>query len=161
MRVMKLFCIPLLLVGICGFLLRSAYLEVKNEAVSQLNRQQLVMAKEAARGIEGFFAHYGELLGKLAGQTEIIAMDPQGRRLMQLIYETHTTDIKALTRLDARGNVLCTFPEDSRITSLAHHEHVQGIMQTHLPVVSEVFTDVKGQLSVAFHVPVFDQGGFA
>ena len=161
MKILKLVGIPLVLVGICGFLLRSAYLEVKNEAINQLNRQQRVMAKEAARGIEGFFAHYGELLSNLAGQAEIISLDAQGRRLLQLVYETHATDIKALTRLDAQGNVLGTFPGDSRLTNLAQHEHVQRIIKTHQPVVSEVFTAVTGPASVAFHVPVFDHGSFA
>ncbi len=161
MKILKLVGIPLVLVSICGWLLHSAYLEVKNEAIGQLNRQQRVMAREAARGIESFFAHYGELLDNLARQAEILALDTQGRRLLQLIYETHATDIKALTRLDAQGNILCTFPENPELTSLAQHEHVQRIIQTHQPIMSEVFTDVKGLLSVAYHVPVFDHGAFA
>ena len=119
------------------------------------------MAKEAARGIEGFFAHYGELLHNLARQNGIISLDAQGRRLMELVYESHTTDIRAITRLDAQGNVLCTFPENSALASLARHEHVQRIMQEHKPVVSEAFTALIGSANVAFHVPVFDHGTFA
>ncbi len=80
---------------------------------------------------------------------------------MELVYESHTTDIRAITRLDAQGNVLCTFPENSALASLARHEHVQRIMQEHKPVVSEAFTALIGSANVAFHVPVFDHGTFA
>lgn len=50
MKILKLVGIPLVLVSICGWLLHSAYLEVKNEAIGQLNRQQRVMARRRRGG---------------------------------------------------------------------------------------------------------------
>ncbi len=161
MKSLRIFAIPLVLAGICGILFYSAYLEVKNEAITHLNRQQFIMAKEAARGIESYFGHYRDLLGHLAMQAEIISLDDQGQRLLQLIHETHINDIRAIARLDAEGRLLCAYPEGSIPPSLAHREHVQRVIKTGQPVVSEVLTDAMGLPSVAFHVPVFDHGTFA
>ena len=47
-EIFKLFGMPLLLVVICELLLRSAYLEVKNESIKQLNKHQLLIAKYSA-----------------------------------------------------------------------------------------------------------------
>ena len=161
MKSLRIFAIPLVLAGICGYLFYSAYLEVKNEAITQLDRQQFIMATEAARGIESYFGHYRDLLGHLAMQAEIISLGDQGQRLLQLIHETHVNDIRAIARLDAEGRLLYAYPEGSSPPSLAHHEHVQRVIKTGQPVVSEVLTDGMGLPSVAFHMPVFDHGTFA
>jgi two-component system, cell cycle sensor histidine kinase and response regulator CckA len=162
MKLIKTFITPLLLVVVCGFLLRSAYVEVKNRAIDQLNNQQLVMAETAARGIESFFEHYSELLTHLSEMKEIASVNELGRHLMQTVYRTHANEIKGITRVNASGRIIYTFPEIPGAigADLSSQKHIQRIMQTHKPVVSDVFDSVQGFVTIAFHIPVFEDGIF-
>ena len=42
--------------GACAFLFNIFYKEAKNTAITKLNEEQMIHAKQAARGIEDFFA---------------------------------------------------------------------------------------------------------
>lgn len=162
MKFIKAFIIPLFLIIPCGLLLHSTYLEVKTRAIDQLNSQQLIMAETAARGIESFIEHYNELLTQLAGMKEIASFGEPGRQLLEILYRTHANEIKGITRISPSGRIIYTFPETSGAigADLSSQEHVQTIMQTHQPVVSDVFDAVQGFVTIAFHVPVFDDGVF-
>jgi hypothetical protein len=158
MKFVKTFIIPLTLILVCGWLLRSAYLEVENRAIDQLNNQQLVMAETAGRGIESFFEHYNELLTQLSKMNGISSFDEQGRQLMRNLYLTHASEIKGVTRVSASGRIIYTFPETPGAigADLSSQEHIQRIIKTQKPVVSDVFDAVQGFVTIAFHVPVFD-----
>ena len=162
MKFIKTFAVPLLMVVIGGVLLRSAYVEVRNRAIDQLNNQQMVIAETAARGIESFFGHYAELLTQLSKMKELTSLDEQGRRLIQILYLTHASEIKGVSRVDATGRIIYTFPETPGAigTDLSSQEHIQRIMQTHKPVVSDVFDSVQGFVSIAFHIPIFEDEVF-
>lgn len=148
-----------LLFALFGYLLHSAYLEVKQQTIDQVNSQQLLLAKQAAKSIEDFFDHYVRVMTSLAGMDSIIDMDERSKELMKVFYHTHTSDIKSITRLDENGKVIYAYPPLPSILAadLSHQEHVQKIMRTHQPVVSDVFRSVQGFASVALHVPVFEQ----
>ena len=157
MKLIKTFIMPLLLVVVCGLLLRSTYVEVKARAIDQLNGQQMVMAETAARGIESFFEHCTEFLTQLSKMSEIASLDESGKQLMRILYRTHANEIKGISRVSASGRIIYTFPEIPGGTGadLSSQEHIQTIMQTHQPVVSDVFDSVQGFVSIAIHVPVF------
>lgn len=156
MKYIKPLCIFLLLVGIFGFLLHSAYIEVKTQTIDQLNREQMILAKQAAKSIEGFFDHYMQSLNTLARIDHVVSPDEEGKNLMLIFYETHADEIKSLTRVNAEGKVIYAVPLIPNILTadLSRQEHIQEIMNTHQPVVSDVFTTAQGFESVALHVPV-------
>ncbi|MEN6486030.1 MAG: PAS domain S-box protein [Syntrophobacteraceae bacterium] len=162
MRHLKAVIIPLLLVIMCGWLLRSAYFEVRDRAIDQLNNQQTIMAETAARGIESFFDHISELLTGLSIMKEIASMDDRGRWLVRSFYQTHSSEIRGITRVDPSGKILYTYPEiqGGIGTDLSFQEHIQTVMQTRRPVVSDVFPSVQGFMTAAMHVPVFEDGTF-
>jgi PAS domain S-box-containing protein len=162
MKLIKTFIMPVALIVLCGLLLHSAYVEVKDRAIDQLNNQQLVMAETAARGIESFFERYTQLLSQLSKMKQIASLDEQGRQLMQTLYLTHADEIKGITRVDAAGRIIYTSPETPGAigADLSPQEHVQKILQTHQPVISDVFDSIQGFPTIAFHVPVFEDGAF-
>jgi PAS domain S-box-containing protein len=162
MKFIKSFIMPLLLILLCGSLLRSAYVEVKNRAIDQLNNQQMVMAETAARGIESFFEHYTELLTQFSKMAQIASFDEQGKQLMQILYLTHASEIKGISRVSASGRIAYSFPETPGTigADLSSQEHIQAIIQTHKPVVSDVFDSIQGFATIAFHVPVFEEEVF-
>ncbi len=157
MKLIKIFLIPLVSLVVCAWLLRSAYQEVKDRAFDQLNNQQLVLAETAARGIESFFDHHRELLTHLSKMHEIVHLDGEGKEVMRLLYLTQANEIKGITRVDASGRIVYTFPEAPGAigTDVSSQEHVQRLMQNQAPVISDVFESVQGFKTVAFHVPVF------
>ena len=162
MKLIKFFIISLLSVVVCGLLLRSAYIEVKKSAIDQLNSRQLIMAEKTASGIESFFEHYSELLTQLAKMNDISSVNEQGRYLMQTLYRLHSDEIKGITRVSASGRIIYTFPEIPGAigADLSSQKHIQAIMQTHQPVVSDIFDSIQGFVTIAFHVPVFENGVF-
>ncbi len=162
MKFIKIFILPVFLIVACGLLLHSAYVEVKNRTIDQLNNQQLVMAETAARGIKSFFEHYDWLLTQVSKMTQIASFGEQGKQLMQVLYMTHADEIKGITRVDASGRIIYTFPETPSAIGmdLSSQEHIQKIVKTHQPVVSDVFDSVQGFMSIAFHVPVFEDESF-
>jgi len=157
MKHTRLYWTLFILTLLASLLLYSAYYEVKNETVDQLNRQQLTLAKAAARGIEGFFDHYTRLLDALSKLDSIVAADAQGKKLMEVFYQSHAGEILAITRFDAGGRVMHTVPPDPRVNEadFSRMDFFQRINKTRLPIVSDVFMSLRGFESIAFCVPVF------
>jgi two-component system cell cycle sensor histidine kinase/response regulator CckA len=146
----------IILTGVCVLLFNSFYKEAKNVAITMLNEEQMIHAKQAERGIEDFFATWTRNLNTLAKMDEIIENSKVGKHYMKLFYEANQEQIKSITRLDERGVILYNFPSgDSVGTDISDQKHVRELLRDHKPVVSDVFKAVEGFESVALHVPIF------
>lgn len=142
--------------GGCVLLFHAFYDETRRTAVEKLNEQQMIHAKQAARGIEDFFRTWTGILTSLARMDEIIDNDADGKRYMGLILESHHAQIRSLTRVDKSGTILYTVPHSlSTGSDISNQKHVQEILKEHKPVASDVFHTVQGFDAVALHVPVF------
>jgi PAS domain S-box-containing protein len=141
----------------CSFLFGSFYNEARQDAIKYLNNEQLLHATDAARGIEDFFNYWTRMLTALSESTPIIDMDQTGKNNIQLLYNGNRDWIRGITRVDAEGWIVYTFPLNPAAIrkSISQQAHVQEIMRTHKPVVSDVFFAVQGYETVALHVPVF------
>lgn len=60
---------------IVGYMFLTVYGEVKRRTINEFNNQQMILARQAARGIESFFSHYRHGLTFLSRLDDIIAMD--------------------------------------------------------------------------------------
>ena len=142
--------------GACAFLFSVFYREAKNTAISKLNEEQMIHAKQAARGIEEFFATWTRSLNSLSKMDEIVDTGAVGTRYMKLFYEANQEQIKSITRMDERGVILQNFPSSSSVgTDISDQKHVRELLRDHKPVISDVFRAVEGFDAVALHVPVF------
>ncbi|MFZ2448805.1 MAG: PAS domain S-box protein [Syntrophobacteraceae bacterium] len=162
MKYARLFCVLLLLTLLSALLLYSAYTEVRLKTVDQLNNQQTILAGEAAKGIEGFFNHYEQLLNALSHVDSIVTLDEHGKKLMEIFHQSHAGEIVAIARMDAAGRIIHALPSSPDVigADLSTREFVQEMMKTHKPVVSDVIMAAHGFESVALHVPVFNNQGF-
>ncbi|HOW56354.1 MAG TPA: PAS domain S-box protein [Smithellaceae bacterium] len=151
------YIILIVLAGFCAYLFFAAYNSVKKEMIRDLNSQQLSHARLAAKGIENTFNHYHVMLSYMARNKAIVNFNVHGEDLMRIFYESHTGGIKGITRMDARGRIVYTFPYNRKLigADISAQEHVRETLKTHQPVVSDVFDAVQGFRSIAFHVPVF------
>jgi len=89
--------------GVCVFLFYTFYKEAKNTAIKHTNEAQMVHAKVAARGIEGYFTNWIGVLDALSKTDDISNNTPDGIHLMKLLYEAHRNEIISITRLNEKG----------------------------------------------------------
>jgi len=157
-KIYWLVCTVILLIIICGFLFSSFYSEAKNDAIRNLNKQQLLHAVQAARGIEEFFGNWTRILETYSSMDNIVGLDNKGEQYMALLYEANKEQIRSVIRVDANGRIIYATPysEESIIgKDISSQKHIQEIIRTHKPAVSDVFKTVQGFDGVALHVPVF------
>jgi two-component system cell cycle sensor histidine kinase/response regulator CckA len=157
-KIYWLACIVILLIIICGFLFASFYSVAKNDAIRNLNQQQSLHAIQAARGIEEFFGNWTRILETYSGMDNIVGLDDKGKQYMAHLYEANKGQIRSVIRVDANGRIIYVTPysQESIIgKDISGQKHIQEIIHTHKPVVSDVFKTVQGFDAIALHVPVF------
>ncbi|WP_321504452.1 ATP-binding protein [uncultured Methanoregula sp.] len=161
MRYIRQFAVFLVLLVMCGFLVYSVYTDIESKTIAQVNNEQVVHAGQAAAGFESFFTAYNNSLTFLAGNDHIVTLDPDGRELMRDFFVSHNGEISSITRVDENGIITYTYPvETSTGANISTQSHVRQLMSTHAVVISDVFTSVQGFRTIAFHMPVFDEGRF-
>ena len=153
----KILLFVAVMLGICFFLFTSFYNQAKQEAIKNIDNEQLLYAGQAARGIEDFFNTWTRTLTALSESDSVINMDKTGQENIELLFKAHQDKLNAITRVDATGRIIYTFPfvRNSIGRDISQQNHIREIMRTHKPVVSDVFPAVQGYNTVALHVPVF------
>ena len=140
----------------------STYRTVRQRAIDDFNAQQLMIARQAARSIESFFSFYQQELTFLTRIPVVVEMDNRGQALLDIFYQNHASEIKAITRMDSTGRILYTTPPSPGAIGqdISDQPHVQIMLKERRPVVSDVFTAVQGYTAVAFLFPVFQDEVF-
>jgi PAS domain S-box-containing protein len=138
------------------------YKDIKERTINEFNNEQLVLARTASQGIISFFNNYQLDLSFLSQFKDIIDFSDNSKTLMAKYYENHKSIIRAITRVDAHGVILYTYPYDQSVIGgdISYQEHVQQVIATHQPVISDVFMSAQGYLAIALHVPVFKDTAF-
>src|SRR6202044_2280963 len=139
----------------CVFIFEGIYQEAKSAAITKLNQQQAIYARQAARGIEEFFATWTRNLNVLSGMNSVIADDREGKAILKLLYETNQVRITEILRADEKGVIRDDFPDSKAVgLDISHRKHFIALVQDHKPTISEAFRSIEGVDSVALHVPV-------
>ncbi len=140
-----------------GILLYQIYDQVFKKTLDQLVQLQRLYAEQAASGIESFFAHSKSALNHLAQHDSIIDMNGDMLNELKKFYESYANEIKAITRVDKNGIINFTIPFNDEVIGrdISYQPHNALIMETHEPVISDVFNTVQGYRAIAFAYPVF------
>ena len=147
--------------GVCVFLFYTFYKEAKNTAIKHTNEAQMVHAKVAARGIEGYFTNWIGVLDALSKTDDISNNTPDGMHLMKLLYEAHRNEIISITRLNEKGIITYSSSNSKIIGSdISTQKHIQELLKYHQTTISDVFTTVEGGKSIALLVPIFQGTNF-
>jgi len=133
------------------------YEDIKKRTINEFNLEQLILAQTASQGITSFFNDYESNLFFLSRINDVIDNTKDSKALLSNFYETHNKFIEAITRVDARGTILETFPynESAIGRDISNQMHVKQVITTHKTVISDVFVSVQGYNAIALHVPVF------
>jgi len=148
--------------SLCIFLFFILYGKAKERTIEALNARQMIHARQAKRGIEAYMDHWVSVLSAASEKEHVIALDDFGKDFLAFILNTHKDDIMAVTRMDENGKIIHTVPYDAKSigADISSQKHIQAIMQTKRPVMSDVFTAVQGYTAIALHVPVFKDREF-
>ena len=157
----KYLLIPFILIGF-HFIFNYLYIDIKNNTIREFNNEQLLLANTAAQGISSFLSNYQFDLEFIAKDKAIIEYNDICKKSMKYFYETRSNAINAITRVDASGNILYTYPYNESIIGLniSKQDHVKKILSTQQPVISDVFMSVQGYYAIAIHVPIFNENKF-
>jgi PAS domain S-box-containing protein len=151
------------LLGVCLYLFYMIYSGAKENAITELNKMQRIHARQAQRGIEFFFSDLMTYLIKISRSDHIIHLDEQGKNELDFSLNLYPEIITAIGRMDATGRIVFTTPHNDAALpgqDISDQKHVKKIMETHQPVISDVFDAVQGYPAIALHVPVFKADEF-
>lgn len=144
------------LIILCGIFLALTNADIHQKTIDQIQKEQMVHANQAKSTVTSFFDKYYASMSYLALLNHIVVSDEAAEGTMRAFYLTHQTDISSITRVDARGIITFSYPNESIIgTNISYQSHVREVLTTHQPVISDVFTAVQGYRAVAYHMPVF------
>jgi PAS domain S-box-containing protein len=154
--------IPIVLI-IFFFAFYLVYEDIKDRTINDFNNEQLVLARTASQGITSFFNNNQSDLIFLSQFKDIMDFSDKSKALMATYYESHKSIIAAITRVDAHGVILFTYPFNQSVIGgdISYQKHIRQVIATHQPVISDVFMSAQGFLAIALHVPVFNEKAFA
>lgn len=146
-----------LVIGIFFILFYIIYGDIKKREIEEFNKVQLLIAETASKGISSFFKDYQASMIFLSQIKDIIEFNSDTHSLLENFYQKNSDYIEAITRVDSIGKILYTFPEDKTLIGkdISNQKHVQQVIETKKPVVSDVFLSVQGFYAIAMHVPIF------
>jgi PAS domain S-box-containing protein len=139
------------------------YRDIRHRIIHEYTHEQLILAETASKGITSFFTEYKSDLLYMAQLGDIIHFSDASRNLMGNYYNQHSDIISAITRMDGKGKILYTYPENPAVigTDITYQSHVKKLLATHETVISDVFVSAQGYRAIAVHVPVFNRNEFA
>ncbi len=149
--------------AVCLYLMYASFMQVKREAIRELNIQQEAHARQAKAGIENFARQYLKMLDHLAHHHDIIYFNGAGKETIRDFYEASKDDIRSIVRVNASGKFVYTVPDNEKYkgTDISYRDFFRVMKQDLRPVVSDIITTVKGvERSIAFHFPVLKNGRF-
>ncbi len=153
--------LALIIGGACVFIFEGIYEEAKSAAINKLDQQEMIYARQAARGIEEYFATWTGNLKALSEMNTVVVDGPEGKAVLKLFYETNQARIMEITRVDEKGVIRDDFPDSNAVgLDISYRKHIVALIQEHKPVISEVFRTIEGIDAVALHVPVLQGAEF-
>jgi hypothetical protein len=106
----KYLAILIVIIACCTTAFVMIYSAVKRQTIDDLNNRQFTHARQAAMGIQDYFRHITDKLKIMALQDQVIHLDENGKKMMSDIQDIFSSEIKSVTRMDARGRIIHTVP---------------------------------------------------
>lgn len=135
---------------------------IRKLAISEFNKQQMIMAEQAAQSLISYMEHLENDLEYIMSIDGVLDLSTHGREVIQDYYNRNNRIIKSVTRLDSKGRIVWTIPytKTNSGTDISSQEHVKFLLREHKTSLSDVVIAVQGFMAIALHVPVFRNGEF-
>ncbi len=145
-----------------GLLFYFSYKDIKNLALIEFNKQQMLLAEQAVSGIEELFNSLNSDLDFISKFEDVALMNENGKKILSGLLEKRSGFLSSVGRMDAHGRILWLSPGNRALIGkdISSQKHVKNILDTHKPSISDVFTAVQRFRSIGYHYPVFYKGVF-
>ena len=134
------------------------YLWVRNRTIDDFAAQQTLLARQAADGLQTYFADYGRALDYLGRQPGVQQLDSGGRTLLEDFLAIHPDDIAGVQRQAADGRVLFAAPGGSAVAD--DNGFCEGLGNASAPAVSDVVHATAAEDRIFLAAPVRLHGRF-
>ncbi len=155
----KKIILPLLAILLFFVIIILLYQNLREELVSQINREQKMIAEYSAKSIETLFDFYEHNLKFITSSDSIKNMDSsQFKKVISGFYKSFDMDIlTAVTLIDNRSKIVYTYPENPKVIGkdLSMQKHHHFMLKHRKPIVSDVFRAVQGYDTVVYLMPIF------
>lgn len=145
-----------LLIGMISLYL--VYENVKHETISNYGEILNLYTNKSAETLESFIHEYKSDLEFCASLQDVIYLNNSGKLILDNFYISRKEFISGITRIDKNGIIQYTSPFNSEVigVDVSFQEHNLKIMETHKPVISDIFRAVQGYNTIALAYPIFD-----
>ncbi len=145
-----------LLIGMISLYL--VYENVKHETISNYGEILNLYTNKSAETLESFIHEYKSDLEFCASLQDVIYLNNSGKLILDKFYISRKEFISGITRIDKNGIIQYTSPFNSEVigVDVSFQEHNLKIMETHKPVISDIFRAVQGYNTIALAYPIFD-----
>lgn len=141
--------------------LHKGYTRTRESALECCSSKHLLYASQIENDIRFRFDLINNVLQLWSNTPGILVLTDVGKQSMKRTLEAHGSYISGVTRIDENGIILHTVPysEEAIGADLTHQEHIQQLLATHQPVLSDAFMTVQGYWAIAYHMPITDKSG--
>ena len=148
-----------ILISILFFL---SYREVKRNAVIEFNKQQMILAEQAASGITEFFNTLTSEIEFLIKMDDVSGLNENGKKILMDYLAGKKPALSSITILNSKGRITWLTPYNKKLvgTDISFQKHVQYLLKNQTPTLSDVFNAVQGYRAIAYHYPVKKNGKF-
>jgi len=144
-------------------LLYISYNISQKQTIAKISLNLKILAMQGATGLENYFESYLSDLEFLANTQGIKKNNTEGKKLIDVFYETHKTDISSVTRIDSSGRIAYSAPYNKNIIGIdvTTQPHNRDINTVFRPVISDIFISAQGYRALAIHIPVFNNSNYS
>ncbi|MEN8207839.1 MAG: response regulator [Candidatus Fermentibacteria bacterium] len=157
-QVWKQLVLAILLISAVVYLY-DGYKRTRISALESHSTQQTICAAQIISEISFKFELIRNVLERWSRSAEIVCMSDEILPSMERIITVHGSYISGVTRMDENGIIRYSVPyyEGTTGSDISYQKHIQQLMETHAPVLSDAVMTVQGYWAVIYHVPCFDE----
>jgi len=155
--------IVLAAIGVTIVLGNRTHQETRRLAAEQFNRQQLILARSAAAGIETYFREISTELLKMAQRPDVQRLAPESLECMRHVYRG-VPPRTSVRRLDRDGVLRLIYPFEGWRGALVGRDYgdeayFQTARDTGRAVTSGIIVNEQGEMRIMIVVPVYLNDG--
>ena len=154
--------IIIILIFSCIFLFFSFYNLAKKNAIDQINRLQIIYAKQASRSIRTKLTGLIRHVKSMAKMKSVISLTKKGKDFFKYFYHNHRYEVNSIIRMNKKGIITFSYlyPKNIIGKNISKQTHVENVIKHKKPIMSDIFKNVEGFDMIALHVPVYKNGKF-
>jgi PAS domain S-box-containing protein len=156
MKIFKWAAPFLIIISISVYLIYSAYRDVRKQMIGELHTQEMILAKQAAKGIENLVDNYWFNLDLLSKNIHIVDIDTVGESIFEDFITNNSDVVRSIMRVNSHGDIIYAFPNSVLAGfNISDQDHIKLISSVHKTVFSDVITGEQGCQVVSLDIPIF------